>query len=159
MDDKSLQKPTVDDSADLTLDKDTWICIYGSLDLQQARSLGYECKERYLKERIESEYKGFKINHSSAAKKLDFPPKYAIKESFRWNDAYIAEHHIDGEVFAVDRYMGEYQIIKKVRKPWYISSKQWLLHDNLGSIVTMTIIITLFYALLSNLIYIYKLAR
>jgi hypothetical protein len=157
MDDKSLQEAIEDNSIDLTLDKDTWIYIYGSSDLQQARSLGYECNDRYLQERLKSEYNGFKINYLSAAKKLDFPPKYAIKESLKWNGAYIAKHPIEGEVIAIDRYMDKYQITKKVYKPWHLAYKDWLLNDTFSmtflSIGTATIILMIFYSIL------YKISR
>ena len=51
---------------------------------------------------------------------------YAIRESLKWSDAYIAKQYIKGEVIAIDRYLGKYQIIKRTAKPWY------LIYRNLG---------------------------
>lgn len=106
--------------SEIVLDKDGWIYTYGSPKLQQARSFGYECDEQYRKERLQAEYPGFKINLGSDAIKLDCPPIYAIQESLKWNDAYIAKQSLRGEVIVIDRYLGKYQIIKKTAKPWYL---------------------------------------
>ncbi len=78
---------------DLNLDKDTWIYTYGSPNLQQVRTFGYDCQQQYLKERLKAEYPGFEVNLGSEAKKLDFPPMYAIRESLKWSDAYIAKQY------------------------------------------------------------------
>jgi hypothetical protein len=110
----------IQNSIDLEMDKDTWIYTYGSPQLQHVRSFDYECEERYQQERLKAEYLGFKINHHSAAKKLDFPPLYAIQESLKWDGAYVAKQYSDGEVIVIDNYLGKYQIIKKTRKPWYL---------------------------------------
>jgi hypothetical protein len=108
---------------DFEIDKDTWIYTYGSHQLQELRSFGYECEERYQQERLKIEYPGFKINHRSTSQKLDFPPLYAIQESLKWQNAYVAKQIIDGEVIAIDNYLGKYQIIKKTRKPWHLIYK------------------------------------
>jgi hypothetical protein len=108
---------------DFEIDKDTWIYTYGSHQLQEVRSFGYECEERYHQERLKTEYPGFKINHRSTSQKLDFPPLYAIQESLKWHNAYVAKQIIDGEVIAIDHYLGKYQIIKKTHKPWYLIYK------------------------------------
>jgi hypothetical protein len=126
MNEKSLNRSSSKDLAEIDLDKDTWIYTYGSSKLQQARSFGYECDEQYLKERLKFEYPRFKINLGSDAIKSDCPSIYAIRESLRWNDAYIAKQSIRGEVVAIDHYLGKYQIIKKTSKPWY------LIYQNLG---------------------------
>lgn len=104
----------------IELDKDDWIYLYGSSRLQVARTQGYECSELYLKERLKSEYPGFKINNGSKATRVDLPPVYAMQESLKWDDAYVAKQHNDGECIALDNYLGRYQIIKKTRKPWYL---------------------------------------
>ena len=96
-------------------DKDIWIYNYGSDRLQQARTLDYECEAQYLQERLQFEYPGFKINTGSQAEKVDFPSQSAIKQSFQWDNAYVAKNYIDGEVIAIDRYLGKYQIIKPTR--------------------------------------------
>ena len=44
--------PTRNSLVDLNLDKDTWIYTYGSANLQQVRSFGYDCQQQYLKERL-----------------------------------------------------------------------------------------------------------
>jgi hypothetical protein len=116
----SLDRSSTDDLVNLELDKDTWIYTYGSAKLQEVRSFGYECEERYLTERLKLEYAGFKINRRSSADKLDFPPLYAVRESLQWSGAYVAKQITDGEVIAIDRYLGKYQIIKKTHKPWYL---------------------------------------
>ncbi len=121
MKEKSLDQFKTESLTEIDLDKDAWIYTYASPQLQQARSFGYECDEQYLKERLQSEYPGFKINHTSTANKLDCPPIYAIKESLKWNDAYIARHNSEGEVIAVDGYLGKYQIIKKTYKLRYLA--------------------------------------
>lgn len=109
---------------DFEIDKDTWIYAYGSHQLQEVRSFGYECEERYQQERLKTEYPGFKINHRSTSQKLlDFPPLYAIQESLKWQNAYVAKQIIDGEVIAIDNYLGKYQIIKKTRKPLHLIYK------------------------------------
>ena len=108
---------------DFEIDKDTWIYTYGSHQLQEVRSFGYECEERYQQERLKIEYPGFKINHRSTSQQLDFPPLYAIQESLKWQNAYVAKQIIDGEVIAINNYLGKYQIIKKTRKPWYLIYK------------------------------------
>jgi hypothetical protein len=107
----------------IDIDKDDWIYLYGSSRLQTARTQGYECKELYLKERLKSEYPGFKINERSKATRLDLPPVYAMKESLKWENAYIGNQIIDGECIAIDNYLGQYQIIKITRKPWYLFYK------------------------------------
>lgn len=96
-------------------DKDIWIYNYGSDLLQQARTLDYECETQYLQERLQFEYPGFKINTGSKAEKVDFPSQSAIKQSLRWDNAYVANQYIDGEVIAIDRYLDKYQIIKPTR--------------------------------------------
>ncbi|WP_295616918.1 hypothetical protein [Chamaesiphon sp. GL140_3_metabinner_50] len=121
MNEKSLDRFAVESLSGIDSDKDTWIYTYGSAKLQQARSFDYECDEQYLKERLQAEYPGFKINHASAVKKLDCPPIYAIQESLKWNNAYIAQHSSKGEVIVIDYYLGKYQIIKKTYKLWYLS--------------------------------------
>jgi hypothetical protein len=108
--------------------KDTWIYTFGSAKLQQVRSFGYECEEPYLKERLKIEYPGFKINKGSIANKLDCPPMYAIK-SLKWHEAYIAKQYLEGEVIAIDNYLGKYQIIKKTAKPWYLIHKNLYAND------------------------------
>jgi hypothetical protein len=120
MNDKSLTELETDSLIDIDLDKDSWIYIYGSPDLQQARSLGYECEERYLKERIKAEYRGFEIANASLVKKIDFPSKHALKRSLKWNDVYIADYYLKGEVLAVDKYLGKYQLIKQLQAPRFI---------------------------------------
>lgn len=96
-------------------DKDIWIYNYGSDRLQQARTLDYECEAQYLQERLQFEYPGFKINTGSQAEKVDFPSQSAIKQSFQWDNAYVAKNYIDGEVIAIECYLGKYQIIKPTR--------------------------------------------
>ncbi|WP_310416845.1 hypothetical protein [Chamaesiphon sp. OTE_8_metabat_110] len=123
MNENSLDRSPTENLLDLNLDKDTWIYTYGSATLQQVRSFGYECEVQYLKERLKIEYPGFKINSNSSAKKLDFPPLYAIRESLKWERAYIAKQYLHGEVVALDNYLGKYQIIKKTEKPWYLVAK------------------------------------
>ena len=105
------------------LDKDDWIYLYGSDRLQQARTHGYECNELYLKERLKTEYPGFKINGRSQASKVDLPPIYAMNEALKWENAYVAKQVIDGECIAIDKYLGTHQIIKKTHKPWYLIYK------------------------------------
>ena len=129
MNENSLDRSPTKNLLDLNLDKDTWIYTYGSSKLQQVRSFGYECDLQYLKERLKSEYPGFKINRASTAKKLDFPPLYAIKESLKWNDAYVAKQYVQGEVIAIDNYLGKYQIVKKTAKPWYFTYKNIITID------------------------------
>jgi hypothetical protein len=107
----------------IDLDKDDWIALYGSSHLKMARTQGYECGELYLKERLRSEYPGFKINELSKATKLDLPPVYALKESLKWDNAYVAEQLTKGECLAVDNYLCKYQIIKRTYKPWYLFYK------------------------------------
>jgi hypothetical protein len=107
----------------IDLDKDDWIYLYGSSRLQAARIKGYECKELYFKERLNYDYPGFKINERSKAIKLDLPPVYAMKESLKWENAYVCNQVIDGECIAIDNYLGKYQIIKPTCKPWYLFYK------------------------------------
>ena len=121
MHEKSLDQFKTESLTEIDLDKDAWIYTYGSPQLQQARSFGYECDEQYLKERLKFEYPGFKINLGSDVIKSDFPPIYAIRESLKWDDAYIAKHYLHGEVVAIDLYLDKYQIIKKTYKLWYLS--------------------------------------
>jgi hypothetical protein len=125
MNENSLDRSSVENlgEIDLDLDKDTWIYTYGATQLQQVRSFGYDCEAQYLKERIKAEYPGFKLNTGSSAKKLDFPARYAIQESLKWNDAYIAKQYHHGEVIAIDNYLGKYQIVKKTVKPWHLTYK------------------------------------
>lgn len=111
------------------MDKDTWIYTHGSDRLQQARSFGYECEERYQQERLKADYSGFKINEYSLARKLDFPPYYAIKESLKWKNAYVAKQSIYGEVIVIDDFLGKHQLIKKTWKPWYLFYKNLLEND------------------------------
>ncbi len=129
MNENSLDRSPTEHLLDLHLDKDTWIYTYGSAQLQQVRSFGYECDDRYLIERLKAEYPGYRINRASAAKKLDFPPLYAIKESLKWNDAYVAKQYSKGEVIAIDNYLGKYQVIKKTAKPWYLTYKNIITID------------------------------
>ena len=105
---------------ELNFDKDTWIYSYGSSRLQEARTRGYECEQQYHKERIAAEYPGFRITYD-LAKRLDFPPERAMKESLKWENAYVAQHFSEGECIAVDNFMGKYQVIKKTQKPWYLA--------------------------------------
>jgi hypothetical protein len=147
MNEKSLTKLETDSSIDIDLDKDSWIYIYGSPDLQQARSLGYECEERYLKERIKAEYRGFEIAKASLVKKIDFPSKHALKQSLKWNDIYISDYYLKGEVLTVDKYLGKYQLIKQPSQPWYILCKQFISHPFIqtfaGSILFSGFILTI----------------
>ncbi|NJR32158.1 MAG: hypothetical protein HC778_03990 [Chamaesiphon sp. CSU_1_12] len=129
MNENSLDRSRTENLLDLNIDKDTWIYTYGSSKLQQVRSFGYECDDRYLKERLKAEYPGFIINRGSVAKKLDFPPLYAIKESLKWNDAYVAKQYSQGEVITIDNYLGKYQITKKTAKPWYLRYKNIITID------------------------------
>jgi hypothetical protein len=101
-------------------DKDIWIYSYGSDRLQRARTLGYECETQYLKERLRAEYPGFRINTGCNAEKVDFPPQSAIKQSLRWDNAYIARKYMDGEFIAIDNYLGKYQIVKRTRYLLYL---------------------------------------
>ena len=126
MNENSLDRSSIPNLVPLDLDKDTWIYTYGSAELQQVRSFGYDCDNRYLKERLKVEYPGFEINLGSNANKLDCPPMYAIQESLKWHDAYVAKQYLRGEVIAIENYLGKYQIIKRTAKPWY------LIHKNLG---------------------------
>jgi hypothetical protein len=131
MNENSLDRSPTENLLDLHLDKDTWIYTYGSAQLQQVRSFGYDCDKRYLQERLKAEYPGFIINTGSGANKLDFPPMYAIRESLKWTDAYIAKQYTHGEVIAIlqgrgsanDNYLGYYQIVKQTTKPWYLLYK------------------------------------
>jgi hypothetical protein len=116
MQDKKINSEIVQ----IETDKDLWIYSYGSDQLQRARTLGYECETQYLKERLRSEYPGFRINTGSKAEKVDFPPKSAIKKIFKWDNAYIARKYMDGEFIAIDSYLGKYQIIKPTRYLLYL---------------------------------------
>lgn len=134
---------------DLDTDKDTWIYTYGSPNLQEIRSYGYECEEQYLKERLAAEYPGFKLNSGSSARKLDYPPLYAVRESLKWPNAYVSKQNLQGEVLAIDNYLGKYQIIKKTRKPWYLAYKN--LSDearNFWMVIIFTIFISGFWTIL-----------
>ena len=110
----STELLTTQNLVDCEIDKDTWIYAYGSHQLQEVRSFGYECEGRYQQERLKTEYPGFKINYRSTSEKLDFPPLYAIQESLKWQNAYVAKQIIDGEVIAIlqgrgyanDNYLG-----------------------------------------------------
>jgi hypothetical protein len=134
---------------DLDTDKDTWIYTYGSPKLQEIRSYGYECEEPYLKERLATEYPGFKINAGSSARKLDYPPLYAVRESLKWPNACVSKQNIHGEVLAIDNYLGKYQIIKKTRKPWYLASKNLSAEArNCGMVIFFTIFISCFWTIL-----------
>jgi hypothetical protein len=53
-------------------DKDTWIYTFGSQQLQYNRTLGYECQQKYLDERIKLEYPGFVIANARV-KRVDYP--------------------------------------------------------------------------------------
>ncbi len=147
MSDKSLKKVEPDSSIDIDLDKDTWLYIYGSPDLQQARSLGYECEQRYLKERIEAEYRGFEVADAYLIKKTDFPSKYALKQSLKWDNVYVGEYYSKGEVLTVDKYLGKYQLIKTPDRPWYIICRQFVAHPLFltfgGSILLLSFILAI----------------
>ena len=125
MNQESIEPFTTNNLVDLDLDKDAWIYTYGSPKLQEVRSFGYECEDRYQQERLKYEYPNFKINHRSTAEKIDFPPLYAIQESLKWQNAYVAKQVIDGEVIAIDHYLGKYQIVKKTHKPWYLPHRNF----------------------------------
>jgi hypothetical protein len=151
MNENSISRSTTDRLNTLDSDKDTWIYTYGSPKLQQVRSFGYECEEPYLQERLKVEYPGFKINKGSVAKKLDFPPMYAIKESLKWDEAYIAQQYLEGEVVTIDNYLGKYQIIKRTAKPWHLIYKNLYTNDTaFYGTLTGLLIGLMFWAIILN---------
>ena len=116
------------ENIDIETDKDTWIYTFGSQELQRCRTLGYECQKQYLKERLKLEYPGFTVA-DRVVKRVDYPTQYAIRQSSKYENAYVGERYYPtGEVMTVDNYLGEHQIIKLVRKPWYlaVSSNIWI---------------------------------
>lgn len=120
----------------IDIDKDDWIYLYRSSRLKTARIQGYECKELYLKERLKLEYPGFKINERSKATKLDLPPVYALEESSKWENSYVASQAFDGECIVLDDYLDSYQIISK---PWYLFYESDLFITSAVAILTCTI--------------------
>jgi hypothetical protein len=103
-------------------DKNTWVFTNGSPQLREAIIHGYECKGLYLKERIAVDYPNFRVNDLSKAQKVDLPSFRGLREAMKYEGAYVANQvTLKGEVLAVDDYLGEYQIIKEVRKPWYLA--------------------------------------
>lgn len=120
-------------------DKDDWIYLYGSSRLKTARIQGYECKELYLKERLKLEYPGFIINKFPKATQLDLPPIYALEESLKWENYYVANQVVDGDCVAVDNYLDGYQIIKIMSRPWYLFYESELFIMSATGTLTLTI--------------------
>jgi hypothetical protein len=121
-------------------EKNSWIYLCGSPQLQQSVSLGYPCENKYLQERIAWEYPGF-VWHGAAItadlfKKVDTPSPDAIAQVIYWDNAYIGigialgfDYGTTAEVIVVPNYLGKYTIIKDVKysRKSYSDPIHWLI--------------------------------
>ena len=116
-------------------DKDTWIYTFGSQQLQYNRTLGYECQQKYLDERIKLEYPGFVIANARV-KRVDYPTEYAVRQSLQYDNAYVGERiYPHGDFITIDDYLGKHQLIKPVRKPWYATIISAVTSNNFITII------------------------
>ncbi|WP_373538867.1 hypothetical protein [Chamaesiphon sp.] len=96
-------------------EKDEWISLCGSDDLQQAYLAGYDCQIAYAKERVQTDHPGFGITRYSYGK-ADAPLAYAIEACFEFDRAYCCENR-GSYYIAIDNYLGTHQIVKLIPEP------------------------------------------
>jgi hypothetical protein len=99
-------------------DKRAWIFLCGSNLLKQSFQDGYDCEERYVNERAESDFPGFSIGHNSF-EKMDSPSEYLLQccdripEAYCTNDKYSKSEYY----LTIDNYLGKHKIIKSISHP------------------------------------------
>ncbi|WP_373545223.1 hypothetical protein [Chamaesiphon sp.] len=96
-------------------EKEEWISLCGSDDLQRAYLAGYDCQIAYAKERVQSDYPGFGIARHRY-NKADAPLAYAIEACFEFDRAYCCENR-GSYYIAIDNYLGTHQIVKLISEP------------------------------------------
>ncbi len=93
-------------------DKDEWILGHGSDLLQQSFMAGYDCKDRYLQERIAIDYPGFAVN-SGNYHKVDSPDENCLYACLGYEDSYCSSSN-GGYYVTIDNFLGKYQLIKPI---------------------------------------------
>jgi hypothetical protein len=119
-------------------DKEDWIYLYGSEALQLCFLSGSVCEDKYIEERIDREYPGFKVS-SPCLFKPDLPCEYDLKSLDFSEYSYCGSCESDSYLI-IDNYLGKYTIVKKIN-----SSKERELHPLLFFAKTsVTIVMILF---------------
>jgi hypothetical protein len=96
-------------------EKEDWIFLNGSDLLQKSTLAGYDVKDRYLKERLQSEYPGFKNVTELGFTKVDSPSKEQLKLCNQIEEAYCSYNYIGGTYnITIHDYLGKYTIAKKI---------------------------------------------
>jgi hypothetical protein len=97
-------------------DKEDWIFEHGSNLLQQSFMAGYICNDRYLQERIDRDYPGFKINPEKY-KQVDSPSETCFYACLGYENAYCSSPNNRDYYVTIDGFLGKYQLIKSIDAP------------------------------------------
>jgi hypothetical protein len=73
---------------------------------------GYDCKDRYLQERIAIDYPGFTVNAGNY-RKVDSPDETCLYACLGYEDSYCSSRN-KGYYVTIDNFLGKYQLIKPI---------------------------------------------
>jgi hypothetical protein len=118
--DLTVEITRVADPVESIDDKENWILEYGSNLLQQSFMAGYDCKDRYLQERVAYDYPDFTIN-SGKYKKVDSPSEICLYTCLGYENSYCSSNDRDYYI-TIDGFLGKYQLIKFINLPTQISA-------------------------------------
>lgn len=107
--------PIVKSTHSYRQDKSGWISICGSDLLKQSFQDGYDCEERYVNERAESDFPGFTLG-DNFFDKVDSPSEYLLQQCYSIPDAYCATSRYSKSEYylVIDNYLGKHKIIKSI---------------------------------------------
>jgi hypothetical protein len=111
----------MDSSIAVIDDKKEWILEYGSDLLQQSLMAGYDCRDRYLKERVAYEYPGFEINLQNYAK-VNSPDESYLYACLGYEGSYCSSNN-QCYYITIDNFLGKYQLIKRIDAPMKIAEE------------------------------------
>jgi hypothetical protein len=109
----------IDSAITGTDDKEEWIFEHGSDLLQQSLMAGYDCKDRYLQERIAVDYPGFTVNPRNYPK-VDSPDESCLYACLGYEGSYCSSNN-KSYYITIDNFLGKYQLIKQINPPLKIA--------------------------------------
>jgi hypothetical protein len=107
---------------------------YGSNLLQESIIAGYDCNDRYLKERITYEYPGFKIATRNYPK-VDSPDERCLYACLGYEDSYCSFSNASYYI-TINNFLGKYQLIKLIDDPVEVAEENLIVATTANTFVT-----------------------
>jgi hypothetical protein len=111
-----------------------WALEYGSNLLQESIIAGYDCNDRYLKERITYEYPGFKIATRNYPK-VDSPDERCLYACLGYENSYCSFSNASYYI-TIDNFLGKYQLIKLIDDPVKVAEENSIVPTTANTFVT-----------------------